>query len=157
MVMPPNIPLAVRHLIDEYSSFLRTSYRFLDEHLRRQFEDHLAQADVVVKGPCVTLAQDFALGPTLHELVHAGTAHPDLPKARWPFGENPLYRHQEQAFRLGQAGRSFVITTGTGSGKTEAFLFPVLDGILRRKAEGVQGLQAVCVYSMNALANDQLE
>ena len=35
--MTPNIPLAVRHLIDEYRSFLRTSYRFLDEHLRRQF------------------------------------------------------------------------------------------------------------------------
>ena len=154
--MTPNIPLAVPNLIDEYRSFLRTSYRFLDEHLRRQFEDHLAQADVVVKGPYVTLARDFADGPTLRELVEEGTAHPDLPKACWPFGENPLYRHQEQAFRIGQAGCAFVITTGTGSGKTEAFLLPVLDGILRRKAQGVRGLQAVFVYPMNALANDQL-
>ena len=155
--MTPNIPLAVRHLIDEYRSFLRTSYRFLDDRLRQQFEAHLDQTDVVVKGPYVTLARDFAGGPTLRELVQEGTAHPDLLKARWPFGENPLYRHQEQAFRIGQAGRSFVITTGTGSGKTEAFLLPVLDGIIRRKAEGVQGLQAVLVYPMNALANDQLE
>ncbi len=153
----PNIPLAVRNLIDEYRSFLRTSYRFLDDRLRRQFEKHLAQADVVVKGPYVTLARDFALGPTLRELVQEGTAHPELLKAHWSFGENRLYRHQEQAFRIGQAGRSFVITTGTGSGKTEAFLLPVLDGILRRKAEGVRGLQAVFVYPMNALANDQLE
>ena len=155
--MTPNIPLAVRNLINEYRIFLRTSYRFLDDHLRRQFEDHLAQADVVVKGPYVTLAQDFAAGPTLQELVKEGTAHPDLLKARWPFGENRLYQHQVEAFRIGQAGRSFVITTGTGSGKTEAFLLPVLDGIFRRKAEGVQGLQAVFVYPMNALANDQLE
>ena len=155
--MTPNIPLAVRHLIDEYRSFLRTSFRFLDEHLRRQFEEHLARADVVVKGPYVTLARDFALGPTLRELVQEGTAHPDLLKARWPFGENRLYQHQEQAFRIGREGRSFVITTGTGSGKTEAFLLPVLDGILRRKAEGIRGLQAIFVYPMNALANDQLE
>jgi ATP-dependent helicase YprA (DUF1998 family)/very-short-patch-repair endonuclease len=155
--MTPNIPLAVRHLIDEYRSFLRTSFRFLDEHLRRQFEEHLAQADVVVKGPYVTLARDFALGPTLRELVQEGTAHPDLLKANWPFGEGRLYRHQEQAFRIGREGRSFVITTGTGSGKTEAFLLPVLDGILRRKAEGIRGLQAIFVYPMNALANDQLE
>jgi ribosomal protein L32 len=155
--MTPNIPLAVRHLIDEYRSFLRTSFRFLDEHLRRQFEEHLAQADVVVKGPYVTLARDFALGPTLWELVQEGTAHPDLLKANWPFGEGRLYQHQEQAFRIGREGRSFVITTGTGSGKTEAFLLPVLDGILRRKAEGIRGLQAIFVYPMNALANDQLE
>ena len=46
--MTPNIPLAVRNLIDEYRSFLRTRFRFLDDHLRRQFEEHLAQADVVV-------------------------------------------------------------------------------------------------------------
>lgn len=155
--MTPNIPLAVRNLIEEYRSFLRTSYRFLDEHLRQQFEEHLAQADVVVKGPYVTLARDFALGPTLQELVGQGVAHPDLLQAHWPFGENPLFQHQEQALHIGQGGRSFVITTGTGSGKTEAFLLPVLDGILRRKAEGILGLQAIFVYPMNALANDQLE
>jgi ATP-dependent helicase YprA (DUF1998 family) len=49
------------------------------------------------------------------------------------------------------------VTTGTGSGKTEAFLLPVFDGILRRRREGVRGVQAVLLYPMNALANDQLE
>ncbi len=120
--MTPNIPQAVRDLIAEYRSFLRTSYRFLDPQLRQQFEAHLERADVVVKGPYVTLARGFAVGPTLEELVRRGKAHPKLPKARWPFGEGPLFAHQEQAFRIGRAGRSFVITSGTGSGKTEAFL-----------------------------------
>jgi hypothetical protein len=112
---------------------------------------------VVVKGPYVTLARDFALGTTLQALVEDGTAHAELLKARWPFGKRPLFAHQERAFRVGCAGRSFVVTTGTGSGKTEAFLLPVMDGILRRKPEGVEGLQAVLDYPMNALANDQLE
>jgi ribosomal protein L32 len=147
----------VQHLIEQYRRFLRTSYRFLDDQLRQQFEAHLAEANVVVRGPYVTLAQDYEPASTLGGLVQAGLAHADLLRAHWPFGDHPLYRHQEVAFAAGRAGRSFVVTTGTGSGKTEAFLLPVLDGILRRKAQGARGLQAVLLYPMNALANDQLE
>lgn len=47
----PKITQAVRHLIAEYRRFLSISYRFLDDNPRRQFKDHLNQADVVVKGP----------------------------------------------------------------------------------------------------------
>ena len=147
----------VRHLINEYRRFLRTSYRFLDPHLRVQFEEHLSQIDVVVKGPYVTLTQEFENGKTLRAHVESGEADPDLLKANWPFGEQPLYRHQEKAFKAGRAGHSFVVTTGTGSGKTEAFLLPILNGIIKRKREGVQGVQAILLYPMNALANDQLE
>jgi hypothetical protein len=49
----PNIPLAVRHLIEQYRRFLRTSYRFLDPHLRSQFEAHLAQAAMAWGQACV--------------------------------------------------------------------------------------------------------
>lgn len=147
----------VQHLIGQYRRFLRTSYRFLDVRLRQQFEAHLAQADVVVRGPYVTLSRDFERGRTLASLVESGLAHPSLERARWPFGNQALYRHQETAFEAGRAGRPFVVTTGTGSGKTEGFLLPVFDGILRRKEQGVRGLQAVLLYPMNALANDQLE
>lgn len=48
-----------------------------------------------------------------------------------------------------------LVTTGTGSGKTEAFLYPILDHVLRAKREGVEGTKAVILYPMNALANDQ--
>jgi ATP-dependent helicase YprA (DUF1998 family) len=130
----------VHHLVEEYRRFLRTSYRFLDDHLRRQFEQHLAEIDVVVKGPFVTLTQGFQLGVTLRQLVESGRAERDLLKARWPFGEDRLFIHQEKAFDAGRAGRPFVVTTGTGSGKTEAFLLPVFDGIIRRKREGVRGV-----------------
>ncbi len=146
-----------RHLIEEYRRFLGTSYRFLDEDLRRQFERHLARTDVVVRGPYVTLSRDFARGSTLKTLVEAGQAEADLLRADWPFGDEPLYLHQERAFASGRADHPFVVTTGTGSGKTEAFLLPVLDGIIRRKRGDVVGVQAVFLYPMNALANDQLE
>ena len=52
--MTPNIARSVRDLIAEYRSFPRTSYRFLDPHLRRQFDEHLQRAGVVVKGPPVS-------------------------------------------------------------------------------------------------------
>ncbi len=155
--MTPNIPQAVRELVAEYRRFLRTSYRFLDDHLRRQFEEHLAKSDVIVRGPYVTLAREFERGRRLAEIADGGGVVRDLLKASWAFGNEPLFRHQELALEAGRAGRSLVVTTGTGSGKTEAFLLPVLDGILRRKAEGITGLQAILLYPMNALANDQLE
>jgi ATP-dependent helicase YprA (DUF1998 family) len=49
-----------------------------------------------------------------------------------------------------------IVKTGTGSGKTEAFLLSVLSGVLRLKEQGVQGTKAILLYPMNALANDQL-
>ncbi|MEW6750141.1 MAG: DEAD/DEAH box helicase [Candidatus Latescibacterota bacterium] len=154
---PPNTPAAVREIIAQYQRFLRTSYRFLDDHLRAQFEAHLGQSDVVVRGPYVTLAREYARGRTLAQVVQAGDLHPALLGLSWPFGGEPLYAHQERAVRAGRAGRPFVVTTGTGSGKTEAFLLPLMDGIVRRKSEGVTGVQAILLYPMNALANDQLE
>jgi len=155
--MNVNMLQAVHHLVEEYHSFLKTSYRFLDDHLRKQFEEHLSKAEVIIKGPYVTLARDFALGHSLEELAKNGVISQEILKAKWPFGEGRLFQHQEEALKIAREGKSFVLTTGTGSGKTEAFLLPVLDGIIRRKSQGVKGVQAILLYPMNALANDQLE
>jgi len=150
-------PGAVRHVVEEYKRFLRTSFRFLDPHLREQFEGHLQQIDVLVRGPYVTLAREFERGGRLSELVREGLLDPRILRARWPFGEAPLYLHQDLAVRAGAAGRPFLVTTGTGSGKTEAFLIPILDYCLKAKARGETGVKAILLYPMNALANDQLE
>lgn len=151
-----NIPHAARELIEQYRRYLQTSYRFDDDSLRQQFEEQLLGQEVVQKGPYVTLSQDFAAGESLPTLVAKGEAESDLLRAHWPFGDRPLHLHQQQALAAGRAGRSFVVTTGTGSGKTEAFLLPVFDGIVRSKRQGARGVQAILVYPMNALANDQL-
>jgi len=71
---------------------------------------------------------------------------------------NPFYRHQEEAIRAisGEADdtRHTVVATGTGSGKTESFLVPVFNECLQRKSEN--GVKALLLYPMNALANDQM-
>ena len=69
-----------------------------------------------------------------------------------------LYKHQEQAVALAAVGESFVVTTGTGSGKSLCFFIPIVDRVLaarRRSAE--PRTHAIVVYPMNALANSQLE
>jgi hypothetical protein len=147
----------VRHLMDEYRRFLRTTYRLADPKLRQQFEEHIRDTDVIIKGPYVTLARDFASGKTLAELVAEGVGHKDLLRLHWSFGERPVYRHQEKALRrVDTVGRNCVVKTGTGSGKTEAFFLPVLSGVMRLRDQGVKGTKAILLYPMNALANDQL-
>ena len=155
--MGTSAPVAVRHVIEEYKRFLRTSFRFLDPHLREQFEAHLQRMDVLVRGPYVTLARDFERGARLRDLVQEGLLDPGILLARWPFGDAPLYLHQELAIRAGVAGRPYLVTTGTGSGKTEAFLIPILDHCLKARTRGEAGVKAILLYPMNALANDQLE
>ncbi|MDN3495284.1 DEAD/DEAH box helicase [Planococcus sp. APC 4015] len=86
----------------------------------------------------------------------------------WYEGHTP-YGHQAGAFRRlssanlgGQPDGSVktsplptLVVTGTGSGKTEAFLYPILDHVIRAKAAGDTGVKALILYPMNALANDQ--
>ena len=64
-----------------------------------------------------------------------------------------LHRHQADAIRTARAGHNYVLTTGTGSGKSLAYIVPVVDHVLRRGPG--RGIQAIVVYPMNALANSQ--
>lgn len=147
----------VRHLIAAYRRFIKSSYRLADDRLRAQFEEQVDRAEVLVKGPYVTLAREFLAERTLNALVDEGVAERRLLNLHWAFEDKPLFKHQENALRAVSGGRNAVVKTGTASGKTEAFLLPVLSGILRAKGEGVRGTQAILLYPMNALANDQLE
>jgi hypothetical protein len=155
--MTVSAPAAVRHVVEEYKRYLRTTFRFLDPHLRQQFEEHLQGMDVLVRGPYVTLARDFERGTRLRNLVDEGVLDPGILRPAWPFGDEPLYLHQERAARAGAAGRPFLVTTGTGSGKTECFLIPAIDHCLKARARGEEGVKVVLLDPMNALANDQLE
>ena len=73
-------------------------------------------------------------------------------------GYPTMYLHQEQVFEAVKAGQHVLVSTGTGSGKTESFVYPITDDLLRQRDQGIrEGLTAILVYPMNALANDQLD
>jgi hypothetical protein len=68
-----------------------------------------------------------------------------------------LHQHQREAVEIARGGASYVITTGTGSGKSLGYIVPIVDAVLRQRAEGSYqpGVKAIIVYPMNALANSQ--
>ena len=110
--------------------------------------DFLADPENLVKGPYLSVALPF------RRASEGGEPFPEV-----PLGFTP-YRHQRTAFsRLAaSAGRSTVIATGTGSGKTECFLYPILDYCREQAAMPSgrkEGIKAILVYPMNALAMDQ--
>lgn len=144
-------------------SFLRyqlTTYPFADERLHGQMRRLLSLDETrnspLLKGPFISLSRPFRAGVSVEDLVKDGVLHP-LMRQRIPNEIAHLYGHQEKAIRAIRSGRTTLISTGTGSGKTECFLYPIISKCLDLRDENASaGISAVIVYPMNALAEDQL-
>lgn len=125
--------------------------------LRSEFSQLLKQPDLLLKGPFVEALPDFAKGASLQILAENGFLHPEFNKILEHEFRRPLHLHQETALdELIRQKKNTVITTGTGSGKTECFLYPILDSLLKEEDLSTPGVRALLVYPLNALANDQL-
>lgn len=90
------------------------------------------------------------LGPPVDELDLPGEVKLALRRR----GIERLYRFQAEALASIRAGHNTVIVSGTGTGKTEAFLLPILSHVLENPFSGTV---ALLVYPTKALARDQLE
>jgi len=124
--------------------------------LSAEFRRLLAEQDLV-QGPFVEALPDFEKGMSLANLLssNGGFLHDAL--AVLPHAHRPLHLHQETAIRLAvRDGKSLLVATGTGSGKTETFLYPIAHALLSDAEPDKPGVRAVLIYPMNALANDQL-
>jgi ATP-dependent helicase YprA (DUF1998 family) len=144
-------------------SFLRyqlTAYPFADERLHAQMRKLLSLDETrqspLMKGPFISLSRPFREGASIDALVQEGLFHPHM-RQRIPPDITRVYGHQEDAIRAIHARQTTLVSTGTGSGKTECFLYPVISKSLElRDAGAPAGISAVIVYPMNALAEDQL-
>ncbi|GAP11861.1 distinct helicase family with a unique C-terminal domain including a metal-binding cysteine cluster [Bellilinea caldifistulae] len=151
------------HLRDTYIRYLKTIKPFQDERLRKEFAQALEEEDLLIKGPYLEITPPFETGKSIRELVQEGILSQKFQTLCDPGGldyERPLYLHQETAIRKVRNGRNVVVTTGTGSGKTETFLIPILDALLREEENGTlsqPGVRGMLLYPMNALANDQMD
>ncbi|MBT8422158.1 MAG: DEAD/DEAH box helicase, partial [Gammaproteobacteria bacterium] len=142
-------------------SFLRyqlTTYPFADERLNEQMRGLLSLDQTrdtpLLKGPYISLSRAFQTGATVESLVSEGVLHEHM---RQLIPYPTMYGHQESAIRMVMAGRTTLVSTGTGSGKSECFLYPIISRSLQLRDEGAApGICAVIVYPMNTLAEDQL-
>ncbi len=124
--------------------FLLTTFPITNPFFDGCLERLLAKKDAVFRGPFLSMKLPF--------LPATGAAH-SFPEVL-PAGFQP-YRHQQRAFeRLdAHAGLNTLVATGTGSGKTECYLYPILDHCFRNG--GRKGIKAIVIFPLNALATDQ--
>lgn len=147
-----------RYINKRYKEYLRSSFRFGKGTLQNLFENELEDEELF-KGPYVALSLPFKRGKCIDELIEEGEVCQSFQKLSDVNFTRPLYAHQEEAIRQIGAGRNAIVTTGTGSGKTECFLYPILNELLKDIENGNRtiGIRALFLYPMNALVNDQID
>lgn len=123
--------------------YIETTFPMTNAPFKGSIRNMLATKDSVYHEPYVSVRLPFRVAdemPTCFEAIHPAY----LP-----------YVHQQIAFNCltGDDGRSTLIATGTGSGKTECFLYPILEYCYQHRGES--GIKALIIYPMNALATDQ--
>ncbi|GLQ28812.1 DEAD/DEAH box helicase [Sulfitobacter pacificus] len=146
------------YLIDAYERFSRSFSAIRAPDLKAEID---AQYDAGKFWPDALLSLNprFLAGPSVDELVTSGDLDSGTGQV-FRFGPTGLrfHRHQAEAIAKAKSGKSYVVTTGTGSGKSLCFFVPVVDAIIKaRRAGKPRRTMAIIVYPMNALANSQMK
>lgn len=154
-----NIIKSSKTIADKYIRYLKTAFHIKDPEYKRIFEERLKESGAFRKGPYLDVTNSFAKGKSLEELIQEGLISSEFRKIKPLYNIPNLHYHQEEALRKAIKGNNLVVSTGTGSGKTECFLLPLINELMREKEEGTldDGVRALIIYPMNALANDQID
>ena len=147
-----------RSLVADYEHFARSFTQIRAEDIREQIDAIYASRRFWPE-PLISINPHFERGATIEELVADGFLSPETGKVFRLDGKGiTLYRHQAQAVAKAAAHQSFVVTTGTGSGKSLCFFVPIIDHVIRARGAGeVPRTKAIIIYPMNALANSQMK
>nr|WP_246497430.1 DEAD/DEAH box helicase [Sphaerisporangium rubeum] len=144
-----------------YRRYLRSLLPVREPRIAAALAEEITRSTMLTKGPLLEATPPYRTGATLGQLIDEGVLGPEFRTLTGPDlpVDRPLYKHQENALRKATKGRNLVVATGTGSGKTESFLLPILGSLAAEHARGElgPGVRALLLYPMNALANDQLK
>lgn len=145
-------------ITEKYKRYLRTIFEIADKDYSAQFKEELDVQEIFAKGPFLDAVDSFKKEKSLNTLIEKGMLPRAFQKMNFNM-ERPLYLHQEEALSRCAVGKNIVVSTGTGSGKTESFLIPILRELSMEDEAGElgPGVRALIIYPMNALANDQME
>ncbi|MFA5229167.1 MAG: DEAD/DEAH box helicase, partial [Candidatus Paceibacterota bacterium] len=140
-----------KELINNYKSYIQSFLNIKDPGIL-EFVDYEIGNKKLWPEPLVQFNPTFERGKPLAALVGEGYLNAELDKI---FSGYNLYKHQEEAILLGAQGKEFIVTSGTGSGKSLTFIATIFNHILNQDANSTNKIQAVVVYPMNALINSQ--
>jgi len=149
---PQNIFLIADHLQNTYKSFVKTFQKFQSKIIQEWVKKQMETKDLLYKDPIIELNFQFEKGKSLQEFVQDGLLDSKLPDI---FKIEP-YRHQSEAIeKICKENINIIVSTGTGSGKSICFWVPIINTCLIMKQQGLDGIKAIVIFPMNALANSQ--
>lgn len=153
-----NIISATKNITEKYIRYLNTMFDIDNPVYKEMFIRQLSEITTFSKGPYLDVVDSFETGASVKQLICDGVLNKDFEKIPSVY-EKKLYKHQEASIRKLNSGKNIVVSTGTGSGKTESFLIPILNDLMNEHAKKgtiTPGVRALLIYPMNALANDQI-
>ena len=157
--------LQTQFIKENFSRFIRSTFDIRNEEYRTLFYQRLNDLESkLYKGPFLASSLPFEPSLSIQQLIENGEMNPSMSKLGGVDPNRPNYDHQIKCFRRIKKGRNVVVTTGTGSGKTECFMLPIINTILdekeKCKTSGVpykKGIRAIFLFPMNALVYDQID
>ncbi|WP_163409776.1 DEAD/DEAH box helicase [Flavobacterium ajazii] len=141
------------NVINDYKQYLQSFININDSRILDYIQNETLIKNII-PDPLIQFNPSFERGKTFEELINEKVLHPNLTKA---LGSYRLYKHQVEAIELGVKGKGFVVTSGTGSGKSLTFLATIFNDLFKIGSEKKKGVKAILVYPMNALINSQFE
>ncbi|KAA3606603.1 MAG: DUF1998 domain-containing protein [Calditrichaeota bacterium] len=144
-------------IVQDYKTYIESFIRIKDKKIKVVVEKNLKSKNLL-PDPLIQFNPSFQKSKSISDLVNKNIIHKDIEKIFMDSQNNTfrLYQHQVEAIELGIKKIDFIVTSGTGSGKSLTYLASIFNHLLKSQKRE-KGIKAIIVYPMNALINSQLE
>lgn len=144
----------------KFSKYLRSTFDIRDSRYNDLYNKRLDELESkLYKGPYLASSLPFEQSSSINELINKGEFEKDFLRVGALDFDRPCYAHQINAFKRVASGHNIVVTTGTGSGKTECFMLPIINELIKEINNGdtEPGIRAIFLFPLNALVYDQID
>ena len=142
---------------ERYLEYIKSSVKVSDERIKTMVESAFDNK-TLWPDRLIQFNPTFAPGKSVEEMIAGDSDGPnkvDLDPRLSSFFQNRFHKHQEDALRLAAADKDFIVTSGTGSGKSRTFMASIFNYILKNEQQVKNRTVALVIYPMNALINSQ--
>lgn len=141
-----------KEIVENYQAFVECFIHIRNPKIKKVVDDHISKG-LLWPEPLIQFNPSYKFGKSVEQLIEDKVIKPQFAQV---FKGYNLYEHQVEAIKLGCSGRDFIVTSGTGSGKSLTFIGTIFNHLFSHP-ENKGGIKAIIVYPMNALINSQKE